>query len=177
MCDALIGLPLLVERHLRDWCLLFSSRREQVYLSSREPSPAPCAGQLWVARSRRGEEVRNRDIRSSRKNEVGWIRREVGESERKRPREKDQEIRHKEWMCENKSKRPTSVTHYPPGPLSTNRSIWHHSRQTSLWLQMGLGRRGIQVIQGKGTKVRLNINAMYCTMGHSLCDSLWHLLK
>lgn len=55
-------------------------------------------------------------------------------------------------MCENKSKRPTSVTHYPPGPLSANRSIWHNSQQTSLWLQMGVGRRGVKVIQGKDTK-------------------------
>lgn len=27
------------------------------------------------------------------------------------------------WKCEKKSKRPTSVSHYPPGPLSGNRSI------------------------------------------------------
>ena len=49
----------------------------------------------------------------------------------------------RESMRENKSKRPTSVTHYPPGPLSGNCSIWHNSQQTSLWLQMGVdGREG-----------------------------------
>lgn len=55
-------------------------------------------------------------------------------------------------MCENKSKRLTSVTHYPPAPLSTNRSIWHNSQQTSLWLQMGVDGREVKVIPGKDTK-------------------------
>lgn len=57
-------LPAVGERHLRDWCTLFSSRKEQVHLRSRECSPAPCTGQLWVARGRLREEVRNGERKS-----------------------------------------------------------------------------------------------------------------
>lgn len=77
----------------------------------------------------------------------------------KRARKRDRKRKTKRWnekkkesMWENKSKRPTSVTHYPPGPLSGNRSIWHNSQQTSLWLQMGVDGRGVKVIQGKDAK-------------------------
>lgn len=62
VCNALRGLPPSVERHLRDWCTLFSSGKEQVHLRSRERSPAPCTGQLWVARGRwRGRERKSRE--------------------------------------------------------------------------------------------------------------------
>lgn len=150
MCNALRGLPPLVERHLRDWCTLFSSGNEQVHLRSRECSPAPCTGQLWVARGRRRERERVRDRewkRRVKRKRKGNNMRETEES-----RKKGWNEREKKWMCEKKSRRPTSVPHYPPGPLSGNRSIWHNSQQTSLWLQMGVDGRGVKVIQGKDTR-------------------------
>lgn len=153
MCNALRGLPPLLERHLRDWCVLFSGRKEQVHLRSGERSPAPCSRTAVGGRRETGrehEEGRVIETRETaewkrcgkwmRERERGWKRKTEGWNGKKN-----------ECMHMRKSKRPTSVTHYPPGPLSGNCSIWHNSQQTSLWLQMGIEMGGGgKVIQGKG---------------------------
>lgn len=158
MCNALRGLPPLVERHLRDWCVLFSSGKG----TSAPPLQGVFASTLYrTAVGGQGEMERE-----SEQTDRGRVGREAkrrrnggkllrGGRERKRETLEEKLRRHEreiKWKCEKKSKRPTSVSHYPPGPLSGNRSIWHNSQQTSLWLQMGVDGRGAKVIQGKDTK-------------------------
>lgn len=105
-----------------------------------------------MERESEGWRARESGVRQNEREKVqiwGRLKKQERETWREKLRWNEREIK---WMCEKKSKRPTSVTHYPPGPLSGNRSIWHNSQQTSLWLQMGVYGRGVKVIQGKDAK-------------------------